>query len=48
MLGMCTYFFEKIHLGGLTLTDGFSFTVLGENGEKCEKYRFRLQKGVKN
>ncbi len=31
MLGMCTYFFKKIHLGGLTLTDGFSFTVLGGN-----------------
>ncbi len=30
-----------------TLPDGFSFTVLGGTLEKHEKYRFRLQKGVK-
>ncbi len=48
MLGMCTYFFEKTYLEGLMPTHGFPFTVLGGNGEKCEKYSFRLQKGVKN
>ncbi len=48
MLEMCTYFFEKIHLEGLTLTDGFSFTVLGGNDEKVKNTVLGYKKGSKS